>query len=140
MKINDKVTVRNVGYTYSNYKSFFKENKLDIFKKMWVENDLPTTQEVYDLVFLGDLNTPSLIKKDNQVYIISTIALRKSEENIIEEIECPYCMDEKDKKARFLEKDVDTITLIVRCEECGREFLQVYDIYDSHKVLIEGEN
>lgn len=63
-----------------------------------------------------------------------------NKENIIEEIECPYCMGEKDKKARFLEKDVDAITLIVRCEECGREFLQVYDIYDSHKVLIEGEN
>ena len=136
-----KVRVIKRDYTYPNYKDFFKEYNLMEYKKMWAEYELPSTTEIYDLISEEYLTSPMrLIKKDNRVYIINVLGLKKVETNEIENIECPYCQGEKDKKATFVEKDVDTITLRVKCAECGRDFLQVYDIYDSHKVLLEGEN
>lgn len=134
-----KVRVINSGYTYPNYKDFFKEYNLMEYKKMWVENELPSTTEIYDLIFRCAQTTECLIKKDNQVYIVNILGLKKLETNEIENIECPYCQGDKDKMAKFVEKEADTITLRVRCGECGKDFLQVYDIYDSHKVLLEGD-
>jgi hypothetical protein len=131
-----KVRVINIGYTYPNYEDFFKEYNLMEYKKMGVENELPSTTEIYDLIFRCAQTTECLIKKDNRVYIMNVCGLEKVETNEIENIECPYCQGDKDKMAKFVEKDADTIILRVKCDECGKEFLQAYEVAGEHKITI----